>query len=374
VSKQKGKKADESIGKKQRKAAAKATRLPENPILQGQEAVSAPSIDQARSIKPASSSQTQPQPSPKQPQQELLPFDKTLLERTRTQWQFGDWSSLTKLKASEIEHHPDCAKLALLAAAGRLQTDQFTEARSFMALARDRGVDKKTCIQILVSGVHNGLGRAAALDSQQQRALQHFEQAISVSVPGSDASRLLSQARTGIQLSSLGLVERPQNDAGRARLNWLATTAPRHAGESPPLGDIQKAWQAGHWDKLAQLDNAELANRPDCAEVALYAACGHQQLDNTEGLQRCVRLAQDRGCPHGKLKRYLTAGIHNTLALSDVLTGQYESAARNFTAALTVRLEKPGPQVIKRRAHSQLRTLKAINPEQVLQTITDYLG
>lgn len=202
ASKQKSKKAGKSIGKKQRKVAGKAICLTENSILHGQRADSAPAIDQTGSIKPAPSSQIQRQSSPKQSQQELLPFDKTLLDRARTQWQFGDWSSLTKLKASEIEHHPDCAKLAMLIAAGQLQTDQFTEARSFIALARDRGIDKKTCIQILVSGVYNSLGRAAAIGNQQHRALQHFENAIQIGAPGSDAN-LLTQARTGEQLGQL---------------------------------------------------------------------------------------------------------------------------------------------------------------------------
>jgi len=32
-----------------------------------------------------------------QPAQPLVPYDENLLERTRTQWQFGDWQSRTKM-------------------------------------------------------------------------------------------------------------------------------------------------------------------------------------------------------------------------------------------------------------------------------------
>ncbi len=43
-----------------------------------------------------------------------VPYDENLLERARTQWQFGDWASLMKLERDTLQHHPDRAKLALL--------------------------------------------------------------------------------------------------------------------------------------------------------------------------------------------------------------------------------------------------------------------
>ena len=67
----------------------------------------------------------------------LVPFDENLLERARTQWQFGDWQSLAQLSRDTLQHHPDRAKLALLAAAGRLQTGQDAEARQHIRLAQD---------------------------------------------------------------------------------------------------------------------------------------------------------------------------------------------------------------------------------------------
>lgn len=32
-----------------------------------------------------------------QPEQSLVPYDENPLERASTQWQFGDWQSLTKM-------------------------------------------------------------------------------------------------------------------------------------------------------------------------------------------------------------------------------------------------------------------------------------
>jgi hypothetical protein len=137
-------------------------------------------------------------------EQSIVPYDENLLERARTQWQFGDWQSLAQLNRDTLQHHPDRAKLALLAAAGRLQTRQDGEAKQFIRLAQDWGVSKKILTQILIAGVHNSIGRAAAIGNQQHRALQHFENAITIGTPGADR-RLLTQARINQQHSQLGL-------------------------------------------------------------------------------------------------------------------------------------------------------------------------
>lgn len=145
-------------------------------------------------------------------EQTLASHDGGLLERARTQWQFGDWQSLVQINCDTLEHHPDRAKLALLAAAGRLQTGgNDSEARQFIRLSRSWGASRKLINQILIAGVHNSLGRAAAISNQQQRASQHFENAITVGMPGSDI-KLLTRARSNGQLSQLGLPA-PENCA-----------------------------------------------------------------------------------------------------------------------------------------------------------------
>lgn len=137
-------------------------------------------------------------------QPDTMPYDEHLLERARTQWQFGDWPSLAQLNRDTLQHHPDRAKLALLADSGRLQTGQDAEARAYIRLAQDWGVSKKLLTRILAAGVHNSLGRAAAIAGEQPRALQHFHSALTTGTPGSEA-RLLAQARISHQYQQLGL-------------------------------------------------------------------------------------------------------------------------------------------------------------------------
>lgn len=130
--------------------------------------------------------------------------DEHLLERARTQWQFGDWQSLASLNKDTLQHHPDRATLALLAASGLQQIGDAEQARAYTHLAQEWGCSKKLIAQLLIAGVHNSIGRAAVLAGDQSRAVRHFEAALAAGTPGSD-TLLLVQARTSQQYQQLGL-------------------------------------------------------------------------------------------------------------------------------------------------------------------------
>ncbi len=132
----------------------------------------------------------------------LVPYDENLLELVRTHWQFGDWESLAQLKRDTLQHHPDRAKLALLAAAGHMQQGDMLAARQFTQIALDWGCNKQLICRILISGVHNSLGRTAAIAGRKDKALNHFEKAVDIGTPGNDV-RLLTQARINEQLIQL---------------------------------------------------------------------------------------------------------------------------------------------------------------------------
>lgn len=163
------------------------------------------------------------------PEQSVVPYDENLLERARSQWQFGDWESLTRLDRDTLQHHPDRAKLALFAAAGHLQISNAVEARKFFRIALDWGVGKENLARILIAGVHNSLGRVAALAGQQRRMLKHFESSVVVGTPGADI-RLITQARIGEQLQQINLISQQASLPGHA-------LGPNEAGAkpSPPI-------------------------------------------------------------------------------------------------------------------------------------------
>lgn len=133
----------------------------------------------------------------------VLPYDENLFERARSQWQFGDWESLAKLERGTIQHHPERAKLALLAASGHFQQGNIAVAKQFVQLAQDWGCSRRLLGQVLIAGVHNSLGRVAATMGEKDRAMSHFGNAVSLVTPGSDL-RLVTRARTLEQYSQLG--------------------------------------------------------------------------------------------------------------------------------------------------------------------------
>jgi tetratricopeptide (TPR) repeat protein len=137
-----------------------------------------------------------------------VPYDEALLDRARTQWQFGDWTSLAGMTQEQIQHHPDRAKLALLAAAGLQQLGQAEPAKALTRQALDWGCSPRLVRQTLVSGIHNSLARANAILGQEQEAMKHFEAAIDIGTPNAD--RLVKAARATFQLNLVGVPVRFQ--------------------------------------------------------------------------------------------------------------------------------------------------------------------
>ncbi len=135
----------------------------------------------------------------------LVPsFDENLFDRARTQWQFGDWTSLIEITQESLESHPERAKLGLLVASAHFQIGELDEARRLIALAQEWGCNGRLLSQVLIAGVHNSLGRATALNGQLDRANLHFESAVRTVSPSSDI-RLLTLARSSQQFEQLGI-------------------------------------------------------------------------------------------------------------------------------------------------------------------------
>lgn len=185
------------------------------------------------------------------------PYDENLLERARTQWQFGEWESLAAIDRNMLQNHPDRAKLALLAAAGNLQMNNANAARTFIRLAQDWGCSKKLISQILVSSVHNTLGRAAAAGGQEQRAIGHFEKSVAVAMPQADV-RLFGQNRIIRETAKLGLL--PQ----AARLMGAELTAMKQARnlDSSRLTIFETELELLHHELSLALQRQQLSQSP----------------------------------------------------------------------------------------------------------------
>lgn len=162
--------------------------------------------------------------------------DDSLSERVKTQWQFGDWQRLAQLNTEALQHHPNRAKLALWTAVAQLQIGQTSEAKASILNAKDWGIDQHQLGQMLIAGVHNSLGRAAALSIRQGRARLHFEKAIQIGTPGG-AQKSLVDARTKHELNILGLL--PGSQGRLQKYHALSRSSMQSESmrtpETPPL-------------------------------------------------------------------------------------------------------------------------------------------
>ncbi|NCC60767.1 MAG: hypothetical protein EOM12_07455 [Verrucomicrobiae bacterium] len=133
---------------------------------------------------------------------DIITIDKYLLERSRTQWQFGDWTSLTAINLEQLQHHPSRGELALLAASGHTQMGNQRRARQAIMLAREWGCDEKSIQRIIISGMYSTLCRISTITNDEQRALAHCEQSIAIGAPNND-KQLLTKLRM-LTLGSIG--------------------------------------------------------------------------------------------------------------------------------------------------------------------------
>lgn len=150
-----------------------------------------------------------------------------LLERAKLQWQFGDWDGLIGLDPSLLARHPEREKLALLVAAAHFQVSKACTRFQFMSLAPVAGCGKKLVSQVLASGVHNSLGRAALVASDERKAIRHFECAIRLVTPAADIA-LSAHARMVKEMIALGLLPQAGLNIDQLRRKVTGATSTRN--------------------------------------------------------------------------------------------------------------------------------------------------
>ena len=116
-------------------------------------------------------------------QRGVQPYNTQALPTAREQWQRGDWAALADMTLDQLQDHPDRAKLALLAAAGHMQLGRNDQGADLLRQAKAWGCNPQLMRQVVIAGVHNTLGKAAALADMPDRADQHFAASLRTVMP-----------------------------------------------------------------------------------------------------------------------------------------------------------------------------------------------
>jgi FkbM family methyltransferase len=131
-----------------------------------------------------------------------------LLSQARMQWQFAEWERLCQLDLLHIEHHPDRAELALLAGCGALQLGEQEKAAVYLKAAREWDCDERLMFQLLLSGIHNSLGRYHVVKGNEEKA-DKMLQLGGVGLGGDGA--LITEIRRGKEHTRLGVPKGNRN-------------------------------------------------------------------------------------------------------------------------------------------------------------------
>lgn len=121
-----------------------------------------------------------------------VPYDENLLERARTQWQFGDWESLALLDQENLQRHPDRAKLALMAASGHQGLGDIGSARRLIRAAQDWGIHPKLVNRMVLAGAYDTLAKAAHAAGKTERVAKSVRSSISLGAPNTDIKIITS--------------------------------------------------------------------------------------------------------------------------------------------------------------------------------------
>jgi FkbM family methyltransferase len=127
------------------------------------------------------------------------------LAKARMQWFFGEWSALQNIDPKTLREHAERDRLALLVASAHAQLGSYEEARQHVYLALKWGCPPRLVAQVLIAGVHNSLGRAAAIAGDDRRTARHFREAVAVTNNQRETD-LLSHARSVREMAKLGLL------------------------------------------------------------------------------------------------------------------------------------------------------------------------
>ncbi|MGS2744310.1 tetratricopeptide repeat protein [Halomonas sp. LS-001] len=303
---------------------------------------------------------------------EWLPVgdDACKLENARTQWQFGDWQALISLTKENMQSSADRVNLAILCASAHQQLGQMQQAKKMMHLARDWGASKKEVANIMISGVHNTLGRIHALTEDSDAAFENYRKALMLD-HNSLPPDYLVKARIANELDNL---EKDLTQKLISKKSFESSNLPvSHKEHADHLNvkEAQNNWGAGNWQALVKLDNATLPDQPSRIMLGIFAACGYQQLGNGQEERRCVEMVQQWGASSDQIKKFLLSGVYNRLGRATALLEEYESSFHNFKRSLvhvSHYIDEP-EEHLESRVCSQLADIS----EKTVMSVLEYL-
>lgn len=154
---------------------------------------------------PENTSQNMPESSNTQLASMLENDADNVLDEAKTHWLLGEWEKLVELETQSFTDHPKRDRLVLLIAAAHQQLGKQEQAKKYVRLALEWGCPNKLVAQVLIAGIHNNLGKVAALNYNGEKSEYHFAASI-LPVFGKNKKAVYNRIRN--ELMDLNIIEK----------------------------------------------------------------------------------------------------------------------------------------------------------------------
>jgi len=238
---------------------------------------------------PADGASTNPKEADKELSLILDESDRNSLALAKTNWFFGEWQALAELDLKSVSNHPERSRFAMLAASAHQQLGDHAKAREYTRLALKWGCPPTVAAQVLVAGVHNTLGRAAALKQDETRITRHFEAAVAIT--DSKDSTLVSHARSVREMARMGLLPQAAGLVDK-KLKETQITRDRPEHQQALIKVLETELLLLHHELALAQQRQQLFRSPDDHVASIPNQSGHLWL---EGLKKKAvsQLGQD---------------------------------------------------------------------------------
>jgi len=258
---------------------------------------------------------------------DVVPFNARHLDEARDHWAVADWKALGRLDSEVLQAHPDRARLAVIRAAGCLQTGDRRAAEDNAWQARQWGCDKPFLLSVLLASARHSLGRASFAAGRTEQAAQHFQR--SLFEPGLQSeARRVARARTDDASAELDARRASAARQRKAGLKADELTAPAWINDLAArcLGAVDVH------DAVDTVLDKVLATADDRVRFLMRLAVQYQLRNDTMTAVHFLNTARE--CSHGAhrelriaLAKQLVAAGHAGVA-TDMFVGEaLDSAA-----------------------------------------------
>lgn len=225
-----------------------------------------------------------------------MPYDESLLDRVRMQWQMGEFATIAALTHTEVSAHPSRGVLAAYVGASCEQQGQTDAARQWYHRARDWGCPQRKLAEIMLSNLHSTFASVKVMLGDESGAREQLEEMAAIGFAGGQSERLL-----GIRLESMKSEHAMPLLSSPAHARPVGTSAPAAMGHAAASDANQPAADTVDLGKMLSESVSRLSDqlKKSVTDLRAEVANATRQMESHSELQAFLRDEATMPALHG---------------------------------------------------------------------------